>query len=433
MDKVISFFSFSDPNVIYVTLGTILLSVSAAVVGSFMVLKKKALVGDAVSHSVLPGICTAFLFAGSKNTSMMLLGAFISGWLALVTIDFIVARSKIKKDTAIGLVLSVFFALGIVMMTYIQQSGNAAQSGLDHFIFGKAATLTGTDVYLFSAIAIVLIVTTLAFFKEFTLIAFDENYAEVLGVPVRRLDLLLTSLTVLAVVTGITAVGVVLMAAMLITPAAAARYWTHNIRRMVRLSAFFGAVAGLLGAMISYMAPAMPTGPWMVVVSSLIAFFSFFFAPYGIVPNALKTQKSRNTMQRENILKIFFLLGEKDGDFYRHRDWESLLRVRKMHLGQLKSGLRKLGFLGYLTKENNEWKLTEKGWKKAKEIVRRHRLWELYLNRRMDIAPDHVHDNAEEMEHFITPELEHQLEKELGYPDKDPHNSDIPKKNEQTN
>ncbi|AIM39112.1 zinc ABC transporter permease [Sphingobacterium sp. ML3W] len=427
MDNFINFFSFNDPNIKYVVWGSILLSVSAAIVGSFIVLKKKSLVGDAVSHSVLPGICTAFLFTGTKNTSLMLVGAFISGWLSLVTIDYITAKSKIKKDAAIGLVLSVFFALGIVMMTYIQQSGNAAQSGMDRFIFGKAATLVGSDLITFSIIALVLIAVTLAFFKEFTIIAFDENYAEVLGLPVRKLDMLLTSLTVLAVVTGITAVGVVLMAAMLITPAAAARYWTDNIKRMVCLAAIFGAVSGLAGAYISYIAPAMPTGPWMVVVSSLIAFFSFFFAPLGIVPKTMQRNKNSRKMVDENILKLFYQVGEIEDDFNKKRTANELLNFRKMQPTQLKAGLKRLKNQKLLVSDNPYWLLTQNGLEKAKKTVRRHRLWELYLTNYMEIAPDHVHDNAEEMEHYITPELEKQLEKYLDNPETDPHGTVIPK------
>src|SRR5690606_25745740 len=279
MQAIIDFFSFSDPNVRYVVIGSMLLAASSAIVGVFIVLKKKALIGDAVSHSVLPGICTAFLFAGGKNIPLLIIGAFISGWLAIVIIDLITRKSKIKKDAAISLVLTVFFGFGIVLLTFIQHNGYSSQSGLESFIFGNAASLVGSDVIVFSIIAIVLVLTIFAFFKEFSLTAFDEPFAKTIGLPVSRLELLLTTLTVLAVVTGITAVGVVLMAAMLITPAAAARFWTDNLKKIVLISACFGAGSGLAGAFISYLAPSMPTGPWMVVSSSCIAFFSFFFAP----------------------------------------------------------------------------------------------------------------------------------------------------------
>jgi len=428
MQSLIEFFSFSDPNVRYVVLGNLLLSASAAMVGAFILLQKKALVGDAVSHAVLPGICAAFLFSGSKHTGLMLAGAFVTGWLALIAIDYIAAKSKIKKDAAIGLVLSVFFGAGMVMMTYIQQSGNAAQSGLDHFIFGKAATLTGPDLLIFGVLAAVLLIAVGLFFKAFALIAFDRPYAQALGYPVRKLDLLLTSLTVLAVVTGITAVGVVLMAAMLITPAAAARYWTDNIRRMVGLAMAFGAFAGLSGAYISYTAPAMPTGPWMVVVSSGIAFFSFFFAPRkGIIPRMYTQYRNQRIIAEENTLKMFYHLGERDGRFDGMRTLDELASTREVDGALLRAALQRLSAKQLLVAHGNQWGLTAVGRQKAARVVRLHRLWELYLTRYMDIASDHVHDDAETIEHILTPELERELEHQLGYPDKDPHDTTIPK------
>lgn len=428
MENFLTFFSFSDPNVRYVVLGTILLSASAAMVGSFILLQKKALVGDAVAHSVLPGICAAFLFSGTKSIPLMLLGAFTTGWLALVAIDYLTAHSKIKKDAAIGLVLSVFFGTGIVMMTYIQQSGNAAQSGLDHFIFGKAAALVGSDLLVFSILAMVILITVSLFFKTFALIAFDRAFAQALGYPVRRLDLLLTSLTVLAVVTGITAVGVVLMAAMLITPPAAARYWTNNIRRMVLIAVLFGTFAGLAGAYISYIAPAMPTGPWMVVVSSLIAFFSFFFAPRrGIVPKLYRQRKNQRIIAEENAMKVFYHLGEQHGNFMNQYNLRTLMGQRDMGATNLRAALQRLQAKGWVTVQHGQWSLTDDGVGKAAKVVRLHRLWELYLTQYMAIAADHVHDDAETIEHILTPELERELEHQLGYPDKDPHDTEIPK------
>ncbi|WP_262246632.1 metal ABC transporter permease [Parapedobacter soli] len=430
METLLDFLTLSDPNVRYVVLGNVLLSSSAAMVGAFILLQKKALIGDAVSHAVLPGICAAFLFSGSKNIGFMLSGAFVTGWLALLAIDYITAHSKVKKDAAIGLVLSVFFGVGMVMMTYIQQSGNAAQSGLDHFLFGKAATLVGTDLLIFSILAVVLLVVVGLFFKSFTLVAFDRPYAQALGYPVRKLDLLLTSLTVLAVVTGITAVGVVLMAAMLITPAAAARYWTNNIRRMVWLAVGFGAFAGLAGAYISYAAPAMPTGPWMVVVSSAIAFFSFFFAPTkGIVPKMYTQHKNQRIIAEENTLKRFYHLGERNSHFLGLRNADELFAKDELNASSSSSraALKRLATKKLVVSDGQQWRLTDIGWQKATRIVRLHRLWELYLTKYMNIAADHVHDDAETIEHIITPELERELEHQLGYPDKDPHNTEIPK------
>src|SRR5690606_28590538 len=428
MQHFIDFFSFSDPNVRYVVFGNVLLSASAAMVGAFILLQKKALIGDAVSHAVLPGICAAFLFSGSKNIASMLVGAFITGWLALVAIDYITAKSKIKKDAAIGLVLSVFFGAGMVMLTYIQQTGNAAQSGLDHFIFGKAATLIGSDLMIFSVLAVILLVAVGVFFKSFALVAFDRPYAEALGYPVRKLDLLLTSLTVLAVVTGITAVGVVLMAAMLVTPGAAARYWTDNIRRMVAIAVAFGIFAGLAGAYISYTAPAMPTGPWMVVISSLIAFISFFFAPKkGILPKLYTQRKNQRIIAEENTLKMFYNLSKPNKHLKEKLSLSELMQKCQVNELLLKAALKRLANEQLLIAHGQQWALTDIGYQKAARVVRLHRLWELYLTRYKDIASDHVHDDAETIEHILTPELEHELEHQLGFPDKDPHNTEIPK------
>lgn len=427
METLIEFFSFRDTNVLYVVLGTMLLSASAAVVGSFTLMKKKALVGDAIAHSVLPGICAAFLFSGTKNITLMVMGAFATGWLSLLAIDYITAKSKLKKDAAIGLVLSVFFGLGIVMLTFIQRSGNAAQSGLEHFLFGNAAALVGQDLAVFAVLAFIIISVVTLFFKPFTLIAFNTEYAQVLGLPLKKLELLLTSLTVLAVVTGITAVGVVLMAAMLITPAATARYWTDNIRAMVWIAASIGAFSGLAGAYISFLAPSMPTGPWMVVVSSFIAFFSFFFAPRkGILQQIRRQRANRQLIATENTLKLFYQLGENSNGFFEPRTMEELLSARQMDEKALRYALRQLSRNQFLTHSDKRWVLTEPGLTEASRVVKRHRLWELYLTQHMDIAADHVHDDAETMEHVITPELERELERALGYPTKDPHNSHIP-------
>src|SRR5690606_18584137 len=249
-----------------------------------------------------------------------------------------------------------------------------------------------------------------------------------LGYPVRKLDLLLTSLTVLAVVTGITSVGVVLMAAMLVTPGAAARYWTNNIRRMVAIAAAFGVFAGLAGAYISYIAPDMPTGPWMVVISSLIAFISFFFAPKkGIIPKLYAQRKNQRIIAEENTLKMFYHLGEPDHRFKEKRNLSELIQTRQVNEPLLKAALRRLANKQLLIVHGQQWALTDIGYQKAARVVRLHRLWELYLTRYMDIASDHVHDDAETIEHILTPELERELEHQLGYPDKDPHDTEIPK------
>jgi manganese/zinc/iron transport system permease protein len=246
---------------------------------------------------------------------------------------------------------------------------------------------------------------------------------------VRALEIGLSTITVLAVAVGIQAVGVVLMAAMLITPAAAARYWTDDLRKMVFLAALFGALSGIVGAYVSYDADNMPTGPWIVVALSLIAFLSMFFAPgRGMWAKYQLQRNNRLKMLEENILKIFYHLGEKSDNFTTYQKIQDLESKRKIPRPSLKKGLKRLIAKQLLTHTEQGYRLNEAGIKAAKRVVRLHRLWEVYLTQYLRIAPDHVHDTAEAVEHIITPELEIELEKLLQFPSTDPHGSVIPSK-----
>ena len=428
MNTLWEFLSMADANVRYVTLGSVLLAASSAVVGCFTVLRKRALVGDAVAHAVLPGVCLAFMLTGEKNPFVLLIGSFLTGWLSLVTIDYITTKSRIKEDTAIGLVLSVFFGVGILFLTSIQHSGNENQSGLDKFLFGSAAALVGQDLMTFGAVAVLLLLSVVLLYKEFKLISFDVAFARTVGLPVRWLELLLTTLTVLAVVVGIQSVGVVLMSAMLITPAAAARFWTDRLGVMVVIAALMSAFCGAAGAFVSFTAPAMPTGPWIVMLLSLLAIFSFAMAPQkGLLARYWLQRKVRRQMMRENILKTLFHLGEGQEDYSHSYSKNQILELRKLPLLKMQGGLRVLCRQGLVQKSGSGWALTDAGKKEAQRVVRLHRLWELYLTQYLQVASDHVHEDAESIEHVLTPELEKRLEELLDFPTSDPHQTIIPK------
>ena len=425
--EFIDFFLLRDPNVRFVVLGSILIGASAAVVGCFLFLKKRALVGDAIAHSVLPGVCLAFLFFNSKHPAVLLLGAIATGWLSLLLINWITNHSKIKADTAIGLALSWFFGIGILLLTAIQKSGNAAQSGLDKFLFGKASSLVKDDVLLFGVVSVVLIIAVMILFRPLKVISFDRDFAISKGISVNTYEFILSTLTVVAVATGIQAVGVVLMAALLITPAAAARFWTNKLWKMVLLAGIFGAVSGLLGSFVSYNIPKMPTGPWIVLIISMIAIFSFLFgAKKGLVQRVIKQQKISRKILSENLLKLFYQLGERRNSF---SDWYSideLTNERFFVPGNLQMGLKVLQRKNFIQENEYEYQLTDQGIEEGKRITRLHRLWEMYLNQYLKIAPDHVHDDAEAIEHIITPEIEQELLELMEHPEKDPHDSEIP-------
>jgi manganese/zinc/iron transport system permease protein len=233
MNDVWAFFSFADPTVRIVSLGTVFLSMSASVVGTFAFLRKRALVGDAVAHAILPGIAIAFMLSGTKNPVILMLGALISGWLATWAMDYISEKTKLSNDTAVAIVLSVFFGVGIMLLTHIQHSGAGNQSGLDQYLFGKAAGMTEQDLWTYSVVAVILLMVVLAMYKELKVFSFNPEFAAVSGLPVKGIRRILNLVTVLAIAIGIQSVGVVLMAALLITPAAAARAWTSSLKVMI--------------------------------------------------------------------------------------------------------------------------------------------------------------------------------------------------------
>ena len=425
MDDLIYFFSFQDPNVVFVVLGISFLSVSAAMVGTFTFLDKKALIGDAISHAVLPGVCLAFMFAGTKNPYWIVAGAFTTGALATYAISWISKETKLKEDTVIASVLSVFFGVGIVFMTKLQQTGNAALSGLDHFLFGNAISIVGEDILVYGTLALITIFTLLIFYKEFKVMIFNREFAVSVGLPVRRMEFIFNSLMVLAVVTGIQAIGVVLMAALLITPVAAARFWTDRLGKMLLFSVLIALFSGIAGAYISFTLPNMPTGPWVVVVLSLFAFFSFFFShKKGLITRWYSKRAYQRKIHADHILKKLFYADENETQPMTLQD------IQSDFPGQNAKTLTSVNTLrnkDYIITKQDVIHLTDKGLSEAKRIIRSHRLWELYLTEYINIDPDHVHDTADKMEHILTPEIEAKLDAYLNYPSTDPHQSIIPR------
>lgn len=429
MEELLEFLSFSNPNVRVVTLGTMFIGMSAAMVGSFAFLRKRSLIGDAIAHAILPGIAISFMLTQSKSPYILMFGALISGWAAMLLIEAITKHSKLKPDTAIGLVLSVFFGVGILLLTHIQHSGAGNQAGLDQFLFGKAASMTKDDLIAYSIVAVILLITVLLLFKEFKLLSFNAEFAQISGLPVRSLQFILSSITVLAIATGIQAVGVVLMAALIITPAAAARSWTENLVKLLFIAGFAGMVSGFVGSYISFTAPNMPTGPWIVMSLSAIAVISLVFAPKRGLWSKMKRQRENGEkILTENILKAIYHISElRDTDFP-VIDEEDLMEVRRFPEDELSRGLRLLKKRFLILQQASGFRLSDAGLTEAKRVVRLHRLWEMYLTQRMRLKADHIHPNAETIEHIISPEIEEELLRELGYPDKDPHESPIPYK-----
>ncbi len=422
MERITYF--FTDPIAAKVMLGVAIIGAISGVVGTFSFLRKKTLIADAVSHSVLPGVCIGFMFAGTKDPISLMLGALLVGWFSVWFIDYISRATKLSEDTAIALVSTLFFAIGSVLLSVLSKSQNAEQSGLKNFLFGKAATMTTFDIQVFSFVSLVIIGVVVLFYKPFQLVSFNTDFARSIGVKVKTIEFLLSTLTVLTVAIGIQAVGVVLMSALLIAPAASARYWTNKLNVMLVLAAIFGMLSGMLGVMFSTMKDNMPTGPWIVFALFIFTLLTLLFAPKkGWFSIQKRNRANGRLIAEENILKIIYQLKENGKQ---EISFKEFLEKRSMDTNLLEKTIKHLINSKLINSENHLFSLSEAGEIEAARIVRSHRLWELYLTKRMNFKDDHIHGTAETIEHLITPEIEKELLKELNFPTSDPHNKEIP-------
>jgi manganese/zinc/iron transport system permease protein len=416
--------SYTARNVL---IGATMLGALGGTLGSFALLRRQSLVGDALAHAALPGVCLAFLLTGAKSPLPLFLGALAAGLAGALFILATVRWSRIKEDSAIGIVLSVFFGVGIVLLTYIQKLPGGNQSGLDKYLFGQAATLVAEDLRVMAVLGAVVVAAVAACYKEFKLISFDPGFAASLGLPVRRLEIAMTLLLVTVVVVGLQTVGVVLIVATLITPAAAARQWTDRLGSMVLLSASIGAASGVAGSLASASLPRLPTGPVIVVASSAALIVSLLFAPRrGLLWAQLRERAVAQRIRRENLLKDLYRLGEAAGGWQGFVSRPLLMGVRGQTAAQLADSARPLVRSGLLETDNDAFRLTPRGLLEAEQVVRKHRLWELYLTRRLELPSDHVHRDAEAMEHALSEAAVAELDEALGFPATDPHGRPIP-------
>ena len=283
-----------------VLLGTALLGLASGIAGTFAVLRKESLIGDGLSHAALPGVVIAFLLTDIKDIEVLITGAALSSIVAAWLITITVENSKIKFDGALATILSAFFGLGMVLLTYLQSLNNAGQAGLSKFIFGQAATILARDVYITSAAALIIIVLTALFWKELKLISFDVEYAKTLQIPVTFTLILYRSLLIMTIIIGIQSVGAILISSLLIAPAVGARQWTNKLGTMCILAGFFGMVSAIGGTIWSTSVQKLPTGPAIIVILSAIVLLSLIFAPNrGILWQYRKNKQSKRALLSE--------------------------------------------------------------------------------------------------------------------------------------
>lgn len=405
-------------------LGVTFLGTTAGLVGSFLLLRKQSLLGDALSHATLPGIGIAFAamtslgFSG-RSLPGLLFGATVTGLLGILLVLAIRRTTRLKDDAAMGIILSVFFGMGVAILKMLEKIPGSSAAGLDSFIYGKTASMIWADFYLISGTLAVTVFLTVILLKELTLLCFDSNYASSQGWPVLRLDVVLMGLVTAVTVVGLQAVGLVLVIAFLITPPTAARFWTHRLGPMIFLSAFIGALSGWLGASISALDSNLPAGALIVITAAVVFLISMIFgSARGILPRYLQHLRLQRKVGRQHLLRASYEILEDTQDSVPIQNLPiSIDRLRKHRYwakGELPKLIRQARAEDHLERRpTGELHLSESGFGEASRLTRNHRLWELYLIRYADIAPSHVDRDADLVEHLLGAEIVRQLEAEL--------------------
>lgn len=408
-------FTLQDHNTRIVLAGATTFGIAAGFVGAFLLLRKRSLLGDTLGHATLPGVAIGFLVAHTlgfdpRSFLPLALGATVSAVVGIAAMALIRKFSRIKEDASLAIVLSVFFGFGIALLTAIQQLPGGQASGLEHLIYGNAATMTSADTFFVSASSLGITVICIAFFKEFSLLCFDEDFARSSGWPATGLDLLLMALVVCATVTGIQTVGILLVVALLVIPPASARFWCDGMGTMAAVSALCGALSCLLGVFLSALFPNWPTGALIVLSAGAIFIAGLVLGTSrGLLMRTLRNRVAERKLRREHLLRAVFECGESGTDTIPLRD---LLAKRPWSRAEVSSEIARLADRGLLTSSlsGSSVQLTASGLSEARRLVRNHRLWELYLIHHAEIAPAHVDRDADRIEHVLDSRLVEELE-----------------------
>lgn len=400
-------------------LASIMVGVICGTIGCYIILRRMAFIGDALSHAVLPGVVIGFMIAGKGNITLFI-GAVISGLLTALLIGFVNRNSRIKEDTAIGVIFIGFFALGVLLISRLR----AVHLDLQHFLFGDPLGVSTADLYMSGAIGVVVLLFILLFYKQLLLTSFDPTMAMAIGMPTGLIHYLLMGVLSMTIVASLQAVGIILVVAMLITPGATAYLITDRMNKMLMLSAFFGALSALLGLYISYWLN-YSSGSAMVLVATAIFLGVLIFSPRrGILIREIWQRRAQNRFLQDDILKAVFHARELDS-YPDHATLAGELGIRKEKVIR---EISKLTRAGLMAENGKYYQLTDEGRKRVKKLLRRHRLWETYLTEKAGVPWEHVHEEAEELEHKLPDELVDEIDQKLNYPQSDPHGAPIPTK-----
>ncbi len=395
-----------------VTIGSALLGGAAGVVGAFAVLRRRSLVGDMLAHASLPGVCLAFIITGSRDLLGLSIGALASGLLAIGLMTLVVRYTRTKEDAAIGIMLSAFFGAGIVLLSYVTRSAEGGNStGLNSYLFGEPGNMVDSDLALLGVVAVIAIAAVAMAFKEFKLVAFDPDFARSQGWPTTALDLAMMALVAVVTIVGLPIVGVILMAAMIIMPAATARLWTNRLHALLFLAGAIGVATGGVGVRVSR---DLPAGPTIVLVGAALFVFSLLAAPdRGVISRVWTETRLRFRIGREHLLRSLYELNEPYLPLVEPVSLDRLREHRHAAPWMLRWLVDQAERRDLIDRTNGEVRLTPLGLRRAAEATKTHRMWEIYMMEFAGSAPDHVDRSADTVEHMLPEGLLVKLEERL--------------------
>jgi manganese/zinc/iron transport system permease protein len=362
-----------DHTVQNVVIGSIFLGITSGVLGSYAVLRQQSLLGDTLSHAALPGVCIGFIVAGQRDLGAILVGALATSILAALVVLALTKRSRIKTDAALGAALGFSFACGVVLLTYIQGTGNAAQGGLESFLFGQAAATLRSDLWIMGGVMLASLALVTLLWKELKLVTFDPLFAGAAGLPVTLLDVVLTAMVAFAIVIGLQMVGVVLMVSMVIAPAVAARQWVKKLEHMLILAAGVGVVSGVFGALVSTGAANVATGPVIVLAASALVVISILIAPgRGVLWEQLTHWRARHALRGRQVLTTLYGLGAEHRDPHYPAERGMLDAFHGTGTRRALARLERRGWVrrvDHMPDEGPHWELTETGRREARRVL----------------------------------------------------------------
>jgi len=401
-------------------IASITIGISCGLIGTYIMLRRMSLIGDALAHAVLPGVVVSFMVAG-KSEIALFIGAVVSGILTVLLIGFVNRNSKIKEDTSIGIIFTGAFALGILLVSQLKQ----VHIDLSSYLFGDVLGVSTGDITLSLIIMVVIILCILLFYKQLLLTSFDPTMALTIGISTTLVHYMLMTLLSMSIVAGLQSVGVILIIAMLITPPATAYLLSNNLKKILLLSAMFGTISAITGLYLSYHFN-FASGASIVLVAVALFLLAFLFSPKeGVVTKLFRRRSASKLVLIEDVIKLSYRFKDETG---KTELADKIANELGISNGRVESAIGTLIDKGLMSKTNGSYILTDEGVKDALRLIRTHRLWETYVTRENVMDLEHIHPEAEKVEHVLTEDMVDELDEELGFPEKDPHGSEIPRK-----